>query len=233
MPIQLFDDASLKFSLEPPAASHTISATGTQLSMRAVPLTDWWRIPPSPPYPTGVENRDGALFARAVDAERDFVAGVWIQGSWGVQYDQGCLMLITSASGVQGNWVKAGVEMEEGSEFVSAVVTSPWSDWSIEPATISTSTSSSSAAGAIYIQITREGPLLTIKKYLSPSGPSDVPPADTELVKYREVRGFDLDDAGKARAKLGDVWRVGCMVCGPKNESGTEAEFFNFSFEYL
>ncbi|KAF7299221.1 hypothetical protein MIND_00870800 [Mycena indigotica] len=233
MPIDLFNDASLNFLLDPPASSHTISSSGKQLSLKALPSTDWWRIPGTAEQPNGVENRDGALFARPIDATRDFVAGVWIRGAWGVQYDQGCLMIITSATGTTGNWVKAGVELEDGKEFVSAVVTTPWSDWSIEPATISTSTSGSSSAGAIYIQISRQGPHLTVKKYLSSSGPSDSVPNETELVKYREVHGFDLNEAGKARASPGDVWRVGCMVCGPKNESGTEAEFFNFSFQYL
>ncbi|KAF7317617.1 hypothetical protein MKEN_00849100 [Mycena kentingensis (nom. inval.)] len=216
MPIEPFTGS---FTIEPPAASHAISASGTHLTMRAVPETDWWRIPRSKPYPSGVDNRSGALFARQVDATRDFTAGVWLRGGWGWG---------------AGNWVKAGVEMEEGKEFISCVVTSPWSDWSIEPATISTSTASSGPAngGAIYIQITREGPLLTAKKFLSKAGPGDTPPAEADLIKYREVRGFDLDDAGKPRAKEGDLWRVGCMVCGPTNKDGTTAEFFNFSFEY-
>nr|GAT42582.1 predicted protein [Mycena chlorophos] len=232
MPVQLFNDESLNFTVLPPATSNTISADGTHLTLQAKPVTDWWRVPPSPSNPAGVESRTGALFAMPVDATRDFTAGVWIRGNWGVQYDQGCLMLVTSA-GVEGNWVKAGVEMEDGNEFVSAVVTSPWSDWSIEPATLSTSTATSSNTGAIYIQMTREGPLLTIKRYLSVSGPSDSPPAATDLAKYREIRAFDLDETGKARSKQGDMWRIGCMVCGPKNESGTVAEFSGFSFDYL
>ncbi|KAF7317600.1 hypothetical protein MKEN_00847100 [Mycena kentingensis (nom. inval.)] len=231
MPIEPFTGS---FTIEPPAASHTISASGTHLTMRAVPETDWWRIPPSKPYPTGVESHSGALFARQVDATRDFTAGVWLRGGWGVQYDQGCLMVITSASGVQGNWVKAGVEMEEGEEFISCVVTSPWSDWSIEPAKISTSTASSGPAnaGAIYIQITREGPLLTVKKFLSKAGPWDTPPAEARQISGGSWVQLIWTTLGKPRAKQGDLWCVGCMVCGPTNKDGTTAEFFNFSFEY-
>ncbi|KAF7371169.1 hypothetical protein MSAN_00752400 [Mycena sanguinolenta] len=125
------------FTLNPPAASHAISSDGKKLSIRALPKTDWWRAPPPEP----VDSRTGAFFGMTIDATRNFSASVWIRGEWGTQFDQGCLMLLAgSSSDVKGNWIKVGVEVETGREYIGAVVASPWSDWAIAPAAHSTST---------------------------------------------------------------------------------------------
>jgi hypothetical protein len=112
-----------------------------------------------------------------------------------------------------------------------AVVTSPWSDWTIAPAAHSTSTLGDSPY-ALYMQIVRQGPLLAVSQHLSPHGVGPGPPA-ADLVKIREVRAFNVDVHGSAQAKEGDKWRVGVMVCGPNNSNGTLAEFENFTFEYI
>ncbi|KAJ7680018.1 hypothetical protein B0H17DRAFT_1077134, partial [Mycena rosella] len=214
------------FVLNPPAASHTISADGNKLTMRALPKTDWWRVPP----PESIERRTGAFFGLPVDATRDFSAGVWMRGEWDTHFDHGCLMLLAgNSSDVKAHWIKAGVELETGREYIGAVVTSTWSDWAIAPAAHSTSTLGNSPY-ALYMQIVREGPLLTVSQHLSPHGAAS-PPAATDLVKIREVRGFNVDVEGNAQAKDGDKWRVGVMVCGPMNLNGTVAEFENFSFK--
>ncbi|KAJ7230355.1 hypothetical protein GGX14DRAFT_410510 [Mycena pura] len=206
------------FTLNPPAAALTISHDGKKADIHAHPKTDWWRVPPPEP----VESRTGAFFSRTVDATRNFAAGVWVRGTWGVQFDQGCLMLLASAgSGVEGDWIKAGVEVETGREYISAV-----------PAPHSTSTLGDSPY-AVYIKIVREGPLLSVSQHFSAAGATETPPAEGDLVKYREVRGFNVDALGNAQAKEGDLWRIGPMVCGPMNDHGTKAEFSYFSFEYL
>ncbi|KAJ6621528.1 hypothetical protein B0H10DRAFT_1789824 [Mycena sp. CBHHK59/15] len=225
-PLQPFNDT--RFELNPLAASHTISADGKKVTIRALPKTDWWRVPP----PDSIESRTGALFAFPIDAMRNFSASVWIKGEWGTQFDQGCLMLLTSVGDdVKGDWIKAGVEVETGQEYIGAVVTSPWSDWAIAPAAHSTSTLSDSSY-ALYMKIVRQGPLLTISHHLAPRV-SESQPAEDKLVKIREVRGFNVDAEGKAQAKEGDQWRVGVMVCGPMNSDGTVGIFENFSFHYL
>ncbi|KAF8124658.1 hypothetical protein K438DRAFT_1851877 [Mycena galopus ATCC 62051] len=224
-PIQSFHNDN--FVLNPPAASHTISNDGRKVSIRALPETDWWRVPPPEP----VESRTGAFFGLTIDATRDFSASVWIRGEWGTQFDHGCLMLLAgNDSDVKGDWIKAGVEVETGEEYIGAVVTSPWSDWAIAPAAHSTSTLGDSPY-ALYMKIVREGPLLTVSQHLASTVQE---PAAADLVKIREVRGFNVDVEGKAQAKAGDKWRIGPMVCGPKNKAnGTGAEFQNFSFQYL
>ncbi|KAJ7147697.1 hypothetical protein C8R43DRAFT_1010447 [Mycena crocata] len=225
-PLQSFHH---NFVLNPPAKSHTISADGKKVTIRAVPKTDWWRVPP----PESIESRTGAFFALPIDATRNFSASVWIRGGWGTQFDQGTLMLIAGNSkDVAGDWIKAGVEVETGREYIGAVVTSPWSDWAIAPAEHSTSTLGDSSY-ALFMKIVREGPLLTVTQHLAPNGATETSPAEADLVKIREVRGFNVDVQGKALAQDGDKWRVGVMVCGPMNADGTVAEFENFSFQYL
>ncbi|KAK7031776.1 hypothetical protein R3P38DRAFT_2925692 [Favolaschia claudopus] len=216
-----------RFQIHPPAASHTISEDGAKITIRAEPNTDWWRVPP----PNTIDSRTGAFYGLTIDATRDFSASLWIRGDWGTQYDQGCLMLLTgNGSDVKGNWIKVGVEVEDGAEHSGAVVTSPWSDWHITKAPHSTSTAGDSSY-ALHMKIVREGPQLTVSQHFAILGKGE--PAEADLVKIREVRGFDVDADGKPQAKEGDKWRIGPMVCGPKNPQGTVAEFHNFSFRYL
>lgn len=50
----------------------------------------------------------------------------------------------------------------------------------------------------------------------------------------REVKAFDIDPrTGLALSAPGSSWRVGVMVCGPKNDAGTEAVFEGFKFKIL
>jgi regulation of enolase protein 1 (concanavalin A-like superfamily) len=103
------------FVLNPPATSHTISADGTKITIRALPKTDWWRLPP----PDSVDSRTGAFYGLTIDATRNFSASVWIRGEWGLQFDQGCLMVLAGNSDdVKGDWIKAGVEVETGEEYI-------------------------------------------------------------------------------------------------------------------
>ncbi|KAJ7811251.1 hypothetical protein B0H14DRAFT_2860696 [Mycena olivaceomarginata] len=217
--IQSFSDPA--FTLNPPALSHTISDHGSHLSLAPYPR------------PTG-GARTGAFLGLTIDATRDFSAGVWIRGEWGVQFDQGCLMLLAGDSDdVAGDWIKAGVEVETGRVYrvisgptsYSAVVTSPWSDWAIAPAEHSTSTLGDPPSPyALYMQIVREGPLLTVNQHIAQRTPDEggKAPSSEHLIKIREVRGFNLDAAGKPQAKEGDKWRVGPM-----------AEFWGFELRYL
>ncbi|KAJ7607873.1 hypothetical protein FB45DRAFT_391396 [Roridomyces roridus] len=228
-PIQSFDDGT--FTLNPPATSHLVSADGKKVTITALPKTDWWRLPP----PDSIDSRTGAFFSRTIDATRNFSAGVWIRGEWGVQFDQGCLMLLAgNTEDVKGDWIKVGVEVETGREYTGGVVTSPWSDWAISPAEHSTSTLNGGSGYALYMQIVREGPLISVSQHFAPySSDMEAKPAPGDLVKIREVRAFNVDEDGKPKAGEGQEWRVGVMVCGPTNTEGTVGEFENFSFEYL
>lgn len=110
-----FDD----FTFNPPAKSHRISDHGRKVTITAVPNTDWWRIP----RPDNIDSRTGTFFSIPLDATRNFEAGVWIRGAWGTLFDQGTLMLLTGSGddGLGGNWIKTGVEMEDGKEWIGCV----------------------------------------------------------------------------------------------------------------
>jgi len=83
---------------------------------------------------------------------------------------------------------------------------------------------------ALYMKIDREGPLLTLSQKLVLHGETE---GEGDVVKIREVRGFNVDVERNPQAKQGDKWRIGPMVCGPMNADGTVAEFDSFSFQYV
>lgn len=112
--------SSPHFKLSPPALTHTLSDSDSKVYIQANPRTDFWRTPPSSKEDDApADRRTGAFFAIPIAAEGDFEASVWIRGKWGVQYDQGCLMIIAGdGDGKGSSWIKAGVEMDGGKEWV-------------------------------------------------------------------------------------------------------------------
>ena len=59
----------------------------------------------------------------------DFVAEVKITGHYSELYDQAGLMVRVNEE----HWIKTGVELIDGNQYVSAVVTHDYSDWSVVP----------------------------------------------------------------------------------------------------
>jgi regulation of enolase protein 1 (concanavalin A-like superfamily) len=59
----------------------------------------------------------------------DFVAEVQVTGAYRELYDQAGLMLRLDAE----HWIKTGIEFVHGVQYVSAVVTNEFSDWSVAP----------------------------------------------------------------------------------------------------
>jgi len=227
--IPLQPNKDYPFSVLPAATSAEPTPTGG-LILTAKPDTDWWHTP----EPDPADRRTGPIYGLPIDGTKDWVCGVWIQGEWGTQYDQGCLMVIAGDEGdkLDFDWLKTGVELDGGKEWIGCVTASPWSDWSIALATQSTSTLNKNAH-SVYIQITRTGSTLTVRHAfaLNPS-PTDIP-ADADLLMMREVKAFNVDASGAQKTQQGGKWRIGPMACGPKNGSGTKGHFEGFSFKYL
>ena len=72
--------------------------------------------------------RDNGHFGY-VEVEGDFTAEVKVNGSYRELYDQAGLMLRTDSE----HWIKTGIEYVHGVQYVSAVVTNDFSDWSVAP----------------------------------------------------------------------------------------------------
>ncbi len=107
------------------------------------------------------------------------------------------------------------------------VVASHWSDWSISLASKNTSQLSEDPYW-LFIRIVRLGPTVRVFHLFSPE-PFDVQDGSPDLLMMREVKGFNHHSANLSH----NQWRVGVMVCGPKNDVGTEATFKDFYVKYL
>jgi len=102
---------------EPASWSGSLDA----LTVSCEPGTDFWR-----------EThygyvRDSGHFAFA---EMGAESALRFRGELAAQYDQAGLMLRVDAE----NWIKAGIELADGREWLSVVVTRGLSDWSQQPA---------------------------------------------------------------------------------------------------
>lgn len=93
----------------------TIQVTSTQ-------NTDFWR---KTHY--GFIRDNGHFYYQQVIG--DFITEVKVSGEYRDLYDQAGLMLRLDRE----NWLKCGIELVEGVQQISAVVTRDYSDWSIVP----------------------------------------------------------------------------------------------------
>ncbi len=86
------------------------------------PQTDFWRKT----HDGGVRDNGHFLYQSVAG---DFTAEVGFEGNYTAQYDQAGLMLRLD----EANWLKCGIEYVDGVQYVSAVVTRDYSDWSVAP----------------------------------------------------------------------------------------------------
>lgn len=84
--------------------------------------TDFWR---QTHY--GFIRDNGHFFHQQIQG--DFIAEVKVSGEYRDLYDQAGIMVRLDEL----NWMKCGVELVEGVQQVSAVVTRDYSDWSVVP----------------------------------------------------------------------------------------------------
>lgn len=119
------------------------SLDGASLSVTADPRTDFWR---ETHY--GFVRGDGHLYAD--DVEGDFDAAVRVVGQYRQQYDQAGLMVYADDE----FWLKCGIELVDGVQQLSAVVTRHVSDWSVVPL--------SPAPAELWLRAERRGPDLQL-----------------------------------------------------------------------
>jgi uncharacterized protein len=125
---------------EPPAWD----ARGETLIVRAGPQTDFWRT-----THYGFVRDNGHLWFRSW--EGDFVADVAVTGDYRDQYDQAGLMVRLD----ERVWLKCGIELVDGVQRASAVVTRDHSDWSVAPLPGNPPT--------VWLRVSRTGPDLEVR----------------------------------------------------------------------
>lgn len=126
--------------LNEPPAWH---AEGATLSVATGPGSDFWRVTHS-----GLVRDSGHFYSQLVHG--DAVAEVRVRGSYSDQYDHAGLMLRLD----ERTWVKCGVELVDGVQQVSAVVTREFSDWSVRPLP--------EAPDELFLRLTRRGDTVEI-----------------------------------------------------------------------
>jgi len=223
------------FMIRSPGCKSVTRASDTEIILQSKPLTDYWRSPPFRQESDAPADREsGALYYVNVKHDSDFTVGVWFRGYWGSQYDQGGLMVFAGdAEGQKYSWVKAGVEVDHGKEWTAAVVSSPYSDWSVALAPHSTSLgiepneARNEAAHWAYFRLVRSGPTLRVF-HLFASKRYHIPEHSPDLIMLREVKGFNVDPERGQQLHSSSTWRVGVMNCGPKNQDGVTTEFADF-----
>lgn len=99
------------------------------LTIRAAGRTDFWRKT----HDGGIRD-SGHFYFDGI--EGNFSATVEIVGEYQDQYDQAGLMVRLD----EATWLKCGIELKDGIQYASVVVTRDWSDWSVvkldQPASI-------------------------------------------------------------------------------------------------
>ena len=125
---------------EPPAWV----ARGEALIVSAGPRTDFWRTTHS-----GFVRDNGHLWFQSWDG--DFVAEVTVTGAYRDQFDQAGLMVRLD----ERVWLKCGVEVVDGVQHASAVVTRDHSDWSVAPLP--------DGRRAVWLRVSRTGPDVEVR----------------------------------------------------------------------
>lgn len=108
------------------------------ITLTCAAKTDFWRIT----HDNG--QRDSGHFY-GQSASSDFLAEVRFSGEYAALYDQAGLMVRLDEK----NWIKCGIELFNGVQHASAVVTREYSDWSIVPLV--------DAPSALWMRVKREG----------------------------------------------------------------------------
>ncbi|MFC4360323.1 DUF1349 domain-containing protein [Halobium salinum] len=152
--------------------------------------TDFWRVTVH-----GFVADDGHF--RYEEVEGDFTATVEVAGEYATLYDQAGLMVREDEE----TWLKCGIELVDGVQQASAVVTREVSDWSVVPL--------EDDPDSVWFRVERTGPAVEVS--FSRDGDS-----------YAMIRQAYLSDA--------DSLHVGPMAAAPQGE-GFRSTFEGFVVE--
>lgn len=126
--------------------------TGDTLTVTTDPDTDFWRT-----THYGFVRDTGHVYGTEIAG--DFTLTATFAGAYRDQYDQAGIALRIDRT----HWIKSGIELVDGQQRISAVVTREFSDWSVAPL----GTPRSVAVGA-----TRAGDAVTIRYGLDGADPT-------------------------------------------------------------
>lgn len=118
--------------------------SGAELVLTTDPDTDFWRH-----THYGFVRDSGHFWGVRMPGE--FTAEVSVEGAYRDQYDQAGLMVRMDAE----RWVKCGIELVDGVQMMSTVVTHAVSDWSTAPF-------QAGAPARLGLRLTRAGDALTV-----------------------------------------------------------------------
>jgi regulation of enolase protein 1 (concanavalin A-like superfamily) len=168
------------------------AANDDTITVTAEHDTDFWR---KTHY--GFIRDNGHFYYQEVVG--DFRCEVKVSGDYAALYDQAGLMVRVDAE----TWLKCGIEFVEGVQYVSAVVTHDFSDWSV--------VALPGSPAALWLRVVRTGPAIEISYAL-----------DGE--NYTMLRLTYLTEAEQVQ--------VGPMCAAPKGP-GFPATFEGFSVQAL
>ncbi|MFC6863137.1 DUF1349 domain-containing protein [Halomicroarcula sp. GCM10025817] len=168
----------------------TWAATDDEVRLTVPGDTDCWRVTRH-----DFIADDAPFYYRVVDG--DFTATVRVAGDYDDQYDQVGLMVRESET----HWLKCGVEVLDGVQQASAVLTRDYSDWSVLPL--------EEDPGSVWVRVERIGATLEVSYSLDGDD-------------YAMIRQGYLSDA--------DTLQVGPMAAAPQGD-GFEAVFEEFTVE--
>jgi len=185
-----------------PSGSSPQSTTST-VRIRTTPKCDFWCTLKS-------KKTDGHFGYTTVSG--DFRASVSFKGQYEAQYDQAGLMIYFNEE----HWLKAGIELINGVPHISAVVTKPFSDWSIVPLTSLTSIQNET----VHISVVKKGRQLLVDYYVDSLVSAD---SDEHWRMVRKVNGF----FGEYDSHV----EVGLMAASPQSTTGFDVEFMEFHID--
>jgi regulation of enolase protein 1 (concanavalin A-like superfamily) len=120
-------------TLNTPTSSPPATSTSFALAPDPSSPTDIWRKPGPPP----VKTFNAPIIYKSLNLQSFQRARVTVSAAWSKLYDQGGLVLILPAAGVDAvsqKWIKTGIEFYQGKPYVSTVAADAWADWSLVPA---------------------------------------------------------------------------------------------------
>jgi uncharacterized protein len=120
----------------------TWEANGDRLTVTTDRGTDFWRT-----THYGYVRDTGHVLG--AELEVDFTLTATFEGDYREQYDQAGIAIRID----EGNWIKSGIELVDGHQQISAVVTRGFSDWSVAPV---------AGRSAVTIKADRAGDAVTI-----------------------------------------------------------------------
>lgn len=158
------------------------------LTVTTGPKTDFWRT-----THYGFVRDNGHFFGREMTG--DFLAEVKVTGAYRDLYDQAGLMIRVDET----TWLKCGIELVDGVQQASVVVTRDFSDWSVVPLPAN--------PPAVWLRLTRTG-------------------GDVEV--HLSVDGQRFDLLRVAHLSPQPTVRVGPMCASPEGE-GFSVTFEGFA----